>query len=81
MSAPNTLTATEITRQVDSGTLTAEAPIGIEFTGDLRFSSIWTLAGTPCVTLAASSGASSLPLGMQLVGLRHADDRLLSIAA
>jgi amidase len=58
-----------------------EAPRGIEFTGDPRFNSIWTLAGTPCVTLPAGTGANGLPLGIQLVGLRHADDRLLSIAA
>jgi amidase len=58
-----------------------EAPAGIEFTGDPRFNSIWTLAGTPCVTLPAGTGTNGLPLGIQLVGLRHADDRLLSTAA
>ena len=54
---------------------------GVEFTGDPRFNSIWTLAGTPCVTLPAGTGAKGLPLGLQLVGLRHEDDRLLSTAA
>ncbi len=58
-----------------------EAPRGQEFTGDPRFNSIWTLAGTPCVTLPAGTGDMGLPLGAQLVGLRHADDRLLSTAA
>jgi Asp-tRNA(Asn)/Glu-tRNA(Gln) amidotransferase A subunit family amidase len=58
-----------------------EAPEGIEFTGDPRFNSIWTLAGTPCVTLPAGAGSKGLPVGIQLVGLRHEDDRLLSIAA
>ena len=58
-----------------------EAPAGVEFTGDPRFNSIWTLAGTPCVTLPAGTGANGLPLGIQLVGLRHEDDRLLSTAA
>ncbi len=58
-----------------------EAPQGIEFTGDPVFNSIWTLAGTPCVTLPAGTGPRGLPLGVQLVGLRHADDRLLSLAA
>ena len=58
-----------------------EAPEGVEFTGDPRFNSIWTLAGTPCVTLPAGTGPKGLPLGVQLVGLRHDDDRLLSIAA
>jgi len=58
-----------------------EAPEGVEFTGDPRFNSIWTLAGTPCVTLPAGTGAKGLPLGVQLVGLRCSDDALLSIAA
>ena len=58
-----------------------EAPKGQEFTGDPRFNSIWTLAGTPCVTLPAGTGDMNMPLGIQLVGLRHADDRLLSTAA
>jgi amidase len=52
-----------------------EAPKGQEFTGDPRFNSIWTLAGTPCVTLPAGKGAKGLPLGLQLVGQRHADDQ------
>jgi Asp-tRNA(Asn)/Glu-tRNA(Gln) amidotransferase A subunit family amidase len=58
-----------------------EAPKGLEFTGDPRFNSIWTLAGTPCVTLPLGTGDKGLPLGVQLVGLRHADDKLLSTAA
>ena len=58
-----------------------EAPQGVEFTGDPRFNSIWTLAGTPCVTLPVGTGAKGLPLGLQLVGLRHEDNRLLSTAA
>lgn len=58
-----------------------EAPEGLAFTGDPVFNSIWTLAGTPCVTLPAGKGPRGLPLGIQLVGLRHADDRLLSTVA
>lgn len=58
-----------------------EAPEGLAFTGDPVFNSIWTLAGTPCVTLPAGVGPRGLPLGVQLVGRRHADDQLLSTAA
>jgi amidase len=58
-----------------------EAPEGIAFTGDPVFNSIWTLAHTPCVTLPAGTGSKGLPLGIQLVGQRHDDDRVLSIAA
>ena len=57
-----------------------EAPKGQEFTGSPRFNSIWTLAGTPSVTLPLGMGDNGLPLGVQLVGLRHADDKLLSTA-
>ena len=57
----------------------AGGPQGV--TGDPRFNSIWTLSGHPCVTLPAGTGPKGLPLGVQLVGLRHDDDRLLSIAA
>ncbi len=58
-----------------------EAPKGLAATGDPVFNSIWTLAGTPCVTLPAGTGPNGLPLGVQLVGLRHDDDRMLSLAA
>ena len=58
-----------------------EAPKGLAATGDPVFNSIWTLAGTPCVTLPAGTGPNGLPLGVQLVGLRHDDDRVLSLAA
>ncbi len=58
-----------------------EAPKGLASTGDPVFNSIWTLAGTPCVTLPAGTGPNGLPLGVQLVGLRHDDDRVLSLAA
>jgi Asp-tRNA(Asn)/Glu-tRNA(Gln) amidotransferase A subunit family amidase len=57
-----------------------EAPKGVEYTGDPRFNSIWTLAGTPCVTLPTGTGDMGMPLGIQLVGLRHDDDKLLSTA-
>lgn len=58
-----------------------EAPKGVEFTGDPRFNSLWTLAGTPCVTLPVGKGHEGMPLGIQLVAKRYADDRLLSQAA
>ena len=58
-----------------------EAPEGLEGTGDPRFNSIWTLAGTPCITLPYGKGSKGLPLGVQLAGLRQSDDQLISIAA
>ncbi|MBV8393708.1 MAG: amidase, partial [Alphaproteobacteria bacterium] len=58
-----------------------EAPKGQSFTGDPRFNSIWTLAGTPAITLPAGTGDEGLPLGVQVAGCRYTDDRLISAAA
>ncbi len=58
-----------------------EAPEGLDSTGDARFNAIWTLAWTPCVTLPAGTGGRGLPLGVQLVGPRFGDEKLLAAAA
>ncbi len=58
-----------------------EAPEGFATTGDPRFNSIWTLGWVPCVTLPAGRGPHGLPLGIQLVGRRFADEALLDGAA
>jgi len=58
-----------------------EAPEGQGATGDPAFNSIWTLGWVPCVTLPAGTGPNGLPLGVQLVGCRFADERLLDAAA
>ena len=57
-----------------------EAPAGLGKTGDPQCNSIWTLAGTPCITLPAGTGRNGLPLGVQLVGARFADERLIDVA-
>jgi amidase len=59
----------------------SEAPEGLESTGSPAFNSIWTLGWVPCVTLPASTGPKGLPLGIQLVGQRFADEKLLDAAA
>jgi amidase len=58
-----------------------EAPVGFGSTGDPAFNSIWTLGWVPCVTLPAGTGPGGLPLGIQLVGQRFTDERLLDAAA
>jgi Asp-tRNA(Asn)/Glu-tRNA(Gln) amidotransferase A subunit family amidase len=58
-----------------------EAPEGLDSTGDARFNAIWTLAWVPCVTLPAGAGRKGLPLGIQLVGPRFGDEKLLDAAA
>ena len=56
------------------------APAGIESTGDPAFCSVWTLCGMPSLSVPLLSGANGLPLGVQLVGPRHGDGRLLRTA-
>ena len=46
---------------------TGEAPSGIETSGDPSFCTIWTLLGTPAVTLPCALGPGGLPLSMQFV--------------
>ena len=60
-----------------------EAPEGLSSTGDPRFNRLWTLLGCPALNLPGASGASGLPIGIQLVArpyheavLIHAGRRL-----
>ncbi|MEM7464845.1 MAG: amidase family protein, partial [Pseudomonadota bacterium] len=57
-----------------------EAPPFGKNTGDPIFSTIWTLAGLPCVTLPLLVGANDLPIGVQLIGPKERDDRLMRTA-
>jgi amidase len=57
-----------------------EAPAGLGYTGDPVFNRMWTLLGTPCVTLPAHRGDRGLPVGVQLVGRIGDDARLMSCA-
>jgi len=59
---------------------TGEAPTP-ETTGDPRFCSRWTFVGAPALVIPTGLGPSGLPLGLQLVGARGADRRLLAAAA
>ena len=56
------------------------APLGLDSTGDPAFCALWTLAGMPAISLPLMRGANGLPLGVQLVGPRHGDARLLRTA-
>ncbi len=57
-----------------------QAPLGLGATGNPVFCTIWTLCGTPAVTLPLLEGADGMPLGVQLVGPRGDDARLLRTA-
>jgi Asp-tRNA(Asn)/Glu-tRNA(Gln) amidotransferase A subunit family amidase len=52
----------------------------LESTGDPAFGTLWTLAGMPALSLPLMHGPDGLPLGVQLVGRRHDDARLLRTA-
>jgi Asp-tRNA(Asn)/Glu-tRNA(Gln) amidotransferase A subunit family amidase len=54
-----------------------QAPKGLADTGSAIFNGLWTLLYMPCLTLPAGTGPEGLPVGIQLVGKRHADARLL----
>jgi len=56
------------------------APKGLESTGSPAFCTIWTMCGTPAVTLPLMQGEDGLPLGVQLVGPKGEDARLLRTA-
>ena len=56
------------------------APAGLDSTGDPAFCTLWTLCGMPALNLPLMKGANGLPLGVQLVGPRDGDARLLRTA-
>ncbi|HJS37457.1 MAG TPA: amidase [Burkholderiales bacterium] len=56
------------------------APRGLESTGDPSFCTLWTLCGMPALSMPLMQGENGLPLGVQLVGQRHRDARLLRTA-
>ena len=53
------------------------APVGLASTGDPAFCAPWTLCGMPAVSAPLMEGANGLPLGVQLVGPRDGDAKLL----
>ncbi len=54
-----------------------EAPAGLESTGSPIFCSLWTFVGLPAVSLPLLQGSTSLPIGVQMIGARNGDSRLL----
>jgi Asp-tRNA(Asn)/Glu-tRNA(Gln) amidotransferase A subunit family amidase len=56
---------------------TGPAPEGLEYTGDAIFNGLWTLTGTPAITVPAFTAENGLPMGVQLVAARGNDARLL----
>lgn len=57
-----------------------EAPYGLGFTGDPVFCSPWTAVGFPALNLPGATGATGLPVGLQLVAAPGRDTALLAAA-
>ncbi|MCU7814935.1 MAG: amidase [Candidatus Thiodiazotropha sp. (ex Lucinoma kastoroae)] len=57
-----------------------EAPVGHSSTGSAAFNVLWSLTGVPAITLPLLTGRRGLPVGVQLIGRRNDDGRLLRTA-
>ena len=57
-----------------------EAPLGLESTGPSHFNRVWTLLGSPCVSVPGAVGVSGAPMGVQVIG-RPGEDRAVLQAA
>ena len=72
----------EIFREYDA--IIAPAAVGVapkgEATGSPVFCSLWTLTGLPALSLPLLTGEGGMPLGVQLIGERGDDARLLRTA-
>lgn len=57
-----------------------EAPEGLGSTGDHVMNAIWTALHVPCIAMPGHVGPNGLPVGVQIIGPRFGDARLISIA-
>jgi len=60
--------------------VTGVAPEGLAYAGDPIFNGMWTLLHVPCLSLPVMSGEQGLPIGLQLVGPRFSDARVIAAA-
>lgn len=56
------------------------APEGFASTGSAIFNGVWTFCGTPALTLPLLEAGNGMPIGVQLVGRRGDDARLMRTA-
>ncbi len=57
-----------------------EPPKGLNFAGEPGFQQFWTVLNGPSMSLPTHKGPQGLPVGIQLVAPRYADDRLFAVA-
>ena len=80
---PVTASFNAIFEQVDAILTPASlgpAPKGLSSTGDSIMNVLWSYTGMPAISLPLLQSESGLPVGVQLVGARHDDARLLRTA-
>jgi len=53
------------------------APKGLDNTGDPIMNALWSYTGMPAISLPLLKSESGMPIGVQLIGQRHDDARLL----
>jgi Asp-tRNA(Asn)/Glu-tRNA(Gln) amidotransferase A subunit family amidase len=58
---------------------TGPAPVGLQSPSDPAFSLLWTLLGVPALNLPLLETEDGLPLGVQVVGRRGGDGRVLRL--
>ena len=56
------------------------APVGLQSQGMATFNRMWTALQVPCISMPALWTAEGLPMGLQLIGKRYDDQRLLEVA-
>ena len=61
-------------------TVNGEAPLGLSYTGDHGFQSIWTQLLLPAITLPTHAGPNGMPVGIQLIGAHYGDRALMAAA-
>jgi len=57
-----------------------EAPADLGTTGDPVFNGLWTFSGHPVVTIPLFEGPNGMPMGLQMIGQKGLDGRLLRTA-
>jgi len=60
--------------------VTGEAPASLDTTGNPVFNALWSFLGVPAITLPLLTGPAGMPAGVQLIGRRGDDARLLRTA-
>ena len=56
------------------------APLGLHSTGNANLNAIWSLCGTPVLSLPVMKGEGGMPLGAQIIGRKGEDARLFRTA-